>query len=100
MPVDLVRTTVFARVGRGTRCQRMATGNRAQDQVAERDLLGTYLAEIGRVPLLTAEQEVDLAKRIEAGLFAEHLLDTGDPEPRFGDAADEELERIAISGQR
>ncbi|MFG2073564.1 sigma-70 family RNA polymerase sigma factor [Nonomuraea maritima] len=77
------------------------TGSRTQEQhVAERDLLGTYLAEIGRVPLLTAEQEVDLAKRIEAGLFAEQLLDSGGAEPRIGDAADEELERLAISGRR
>jgi RNA polymerase primary sigma factor len=77
------------------------TGSRTQEQhVADRDLLGTYLAEIGRVPLLTAEEEVELAKRIEAGLFAEQLLDSGGSEPRIGDAADEELERLAISGQR
>ncbi len=77
----------------------MATGNRTQE-VADRDLLGTYLAEIGRVPLLSAEQEVELAKRIEAGLFAEQLLDTGDPEPKVSDALDEELERVAVSGRR
>ena len=77
------------------------TGSRGSEQhVADRDLLGTYLSEIGRVPLLTAEQEVELAKRIEAGLFAEQLLDSGGSEPRMGDAADEELERLAISGQR
>ncbi len=34
------------------------------------DLVKAYLREIGRVPLLTAVEEVDLAKRIEAGLFA------------------------------
>ncbi|RCG30801.1 RNA polymerase subunit sigma [Sphaerisporangium album] len=79
----------------------MPTGNRTQEQqVADRDLLGTYLAEIGRVPLLSAEQEVELAKRIEAGLFAEQLLDSGLPEPKASDATDEELERVAVSGQR
>ena len=36
------------------------------------DSVHTYLKSIGRTSLLTAEQEVDRAKRIEAGLFAEH----------------------------
>ena len=39
------------------------------------DSVHTYLKSIGRTSLLTAEQEVDLAKRIEAGLFAEHKLE-------------------------
>ncbi|MFC9974845.1 RNA polymerase sigma factor RpoD [Spirillospora sp. NPDC050679] len=38
------------------------------------DLVRIYLREIGRVPLLTAEDEVELAKSIEAGLFAEEKL--------------------------
>jgi RNA polymerase primary sigma factor len=38
------------------------------------DLVRIYLREIGRVPLLTAEEEVELAKAIEAGLFAEEKL--------------------------
>ncbi|HEY0543636.1 MAG TPA: RNA polymerase sigma factor RpoD [Actinoallomurus sp.] len=38
------------------------------------DLVRIYLREIGRVPLLTAEEEVELAKSIEAGLFAEEKL--------------------------
>jgi hypothetical protein len=38
------------------------------------DLLGQYLVEIGGTPLLTAQQEVELAKWIEAGVYARHLL--------------------------
>ena len=41
------------------------------------DLVRAYLDEIGTVPLLTAEQEVDLAKRIEAGVYAAELLRRG-----------------------
>ncbi|MEV4897402.1 sigma-70 family RNA polymerase sigma factor [Nonomuraea sp. NPDC055795] len=43
----------------------------------EPDLLGMYLRQIGRTPLLSAADEVDLAKRIEAGLYAGHLLAGG-----------------------
>jgi RNA polymerase primary sigma factor len=45
------------------------------------DLVRIYLREIGRVPLLTAQDEVDLAKAIEAGLFAEEKLQGGCPSP-------------------
>src|SRR4051812_26344674 len=38
------------------------------------DPIRMYLKEIGRLPLLTAVEEVDLAKRIEAGLFAQERL--------------------------
>ncbi|AEH10875.1 MULTISPECIES: RNA polymerase sigma factor [Protofrankia] len=40
------------------------------------DLVRMYLREIGKVPLLNAAQEVELSKRVEAGLFAEYKLDT------------------------
>ncbi|MDD7541461.1 MAG: RNA polymerase sigma factor [Mobiluncus porci] len=43
---------------------------------ATSDPVKDYLKQIGKVALLNAEQEVDLAKRIEAGLYAEHLLKT------------------------
>ena len=42
------------------------------------DLFRQYLREIGRIPLLTAVEEVDLARRVEAGLFAEERLDNSD----------------------
>ena len=49
--------------------------NVREDEVATPDLVRLYLDEIGRAPLLDAAAEVDLAQRIEAGLYARHLLD-------------------------
>src|ERR1035441_6834066 len=46
-------------------------------RAATGDLVRIYLREIGRVPLLTAQDEVDLAKAVEAGLFAEEKLQGG-----------------------
>ncbi len=66
------------------------------------DSVHTYLKSIGRTSLLTAEQEVDLAKRIEAGLFAEHKLETLGL--AGGTGLDEnfrrELELVAEDGRR
>ncbi|HET9895748.1 MAG TPA: RNA polymerase sigma factor [Streptosporangiaceae bacterium] len=61
------------------------------------DSVHTYLKSIGRTSLLTAEQEVDLAKRIEAGLFAEHKLETELDLP--ADLA-ADLEAVAADGRR
>ncbi len=60
--------------GRREETRRMVTG----------DLVRIYLREIGRVPLLTAEDEVELAKAIEAGLFAEEKLHRGFSWPGAG----------------
>ena len=79
----------------------------ASDRLSEADLddqtpamgdsVHTYLKSIGRTSLLTAEQEVDLAKRIEAGLFAEHKLDSApDLDPQFR----RDLEMVAEDGRR
>ena len=74
----------------GLPAARVATGGATADPVKD------YLKQIGKVPLLNAEQEVELAKRIEAGLFAEEKLAEGAlrPESR-GD-----LEWIADDGRR
>ncbi|WP_380566828.1 sigma-70 family RNA polymerase sigma factor [Streptacidiphilus jeojiensis] len=64
---------------------------------ADRDLVGMYLDEIARTPLLDAAQEVELSTRIEAGVFAEHLLATGDT---AGGASEDELRAIAADGAR
>ncbi len=65
---------------------------------ATADPVKDYLKQIGKVPLLNAEQEVELAKRIEAGLFAEEQLSSeGDKLPPDVRA---ELEWIAEDGRR
>ena len=65
---------------------------------ATADPVKDYLKQIGKVPLLNAEQEVELAKRIEAGLFAEEKLaeaaGTCPPTQRI------DLEWIAEDGRR
>jgi RNA polymerase primary sigma factor len=61
------------------------------------DSVHTYLKSIGRRTLLTAAQEVDLAKRIEAGLYAEHKLESSE------DLSDEDrvdLEWVMRDGRR
>ena len=61
------------------------------------DSVHTYLKSIGRTSLLTAEQEVDLAKRIEAGLFAENKLETA---ANLSDEYRRDLELVAEDGRR
>jgi RNA polymerase primary sigma factor len=65
---------------------------------ATADPVKDYLKQIGKVPLLTAGQEVELAKRIEAGLFAGHKLAEGSGVLRPGQSMD--LERVAEDGRR
>ncbi len=64
------------------------------------DLVRIYLREIGKVPLLTAQDEVDLAKAIEAGLFAREVLHTGQIPAACASASEAELAAIAEEGQR
>jgi RNA polymerase primary sigma factor len=68
--------------------------NRASGQ-QDADLVGQYLRDVGGTPLLTASEEVDLSKRIEAGVYAAHLLEIGDTtrDARL-------LRRIAADGER
>ncbi|WP_439942986.1 sigma-70 family RNA polymerase sigma factor [Streptomyces sp. BBFR115] len=60
------------------------------------DLFRQYLREIGRIPLLTAAEEVELARRVEAGLFAEEKLSsTPDLDSRLAG----DLDRLVVSGR-
>ncbi|MFE7181573.1 RNA polymerase sigma factor [Streptomyces erythrochromogenes] len=64
---------------------------------ATADPVKDYLKLIGKVPLLNAEQEVELAKRIEAGLFSEYKLEEEeDHKPAFK----RELEILVEDGRR
>ena len=61
------------------------------------DLVRVYLNGIGRTALLSAQQEVELAKRIEAGVFARHMLDTA---PRLSPVRRNDLTRLVRDGHK
>jgi RNA polymerase nonessential primary-like sigma factor len=60
------------------------------------DLVRVYLNGIGRTALLSAHEEVELAKRVEAGVFARHMLDTA---TRLAPAQRADLNRLVHDGQ-
>ena len=74
----------------------MTTGIRLDEVAEERDLVGVYLHEISKTPLLDAAEEVELSKTVEAGLYAEHLLAEG---KTIADATPEELRQLAAEGR-
>ncbi|WP_086823937.1 RNA polymerase sigma factor RpoD/SigA [Streptomyces sp. NRRL B-24572] len=76
-------------------------------EIADRDLVGMYLDEIARTPLLDAAKEVELSQTIEAGVYAQQILDgavtsaagaAGSTEA--GGATREELEALVAEGER
>jgi RNA polymerase primary sigma factor len=69
-----------------------------QSAALSADLVRVYLNEIGKVALLNAEQEVELSKRIEAGLYADHLL--ADPNTKLTPAKRRDLQALAVDGRR
>ena len=83
-----------------TRPQRADTSRREWSQDA--DLVGHYLREVGGTPLLTAEQEVDLARRIEAGVYAAELMRAADAgeSPAMEFDRRRALREIAADGRR
>ncbi|MFI2432008.1 RNA polymerase sigma factor [Streptomyces sp. NPDC018693] len=60
------------------------------------DLFRQYLREIGRIPLLTAAEEVELARRVEAGLFAEEKLRLT---PDLDSELAVDLDRLVVMGR-
>ncbi|PLB84099.1 RNA polymerase sigma factor [Actinotignum timonense] len=66
---------------------------------ATADPVKDYLKQIGKVPLLNAAEEVELAKRIEAGLYAQHLLDQGNLDKEKDHAYIRELRIISRDGK-
>jgi len=82
----------------------VATSRTTTREIEGRDSVGLYLDEIARTPLLDAITEVELAKTIEAGLFAKHLLEEGRVGRKKGGApkyaTQEELEWLVEEGER
>ncbi|MFF4709913.1 RNA polymerase sigma factor [Streptomyces eurythermus] len=69
---------------------------RAESGGPSADLFRQYLREIGRIPLLTAAEEVELARRVEAGLFAEEKLSTT---PDLDSELALDLDRLVVMGR-
>ncbi|MFC2641794.1 MAG: RNA polymerase sigma factor RpoD/SigA [Propionibacterium acidifaciens] len=74
------------------------TRARSNDGIDGKDSVGLYLESIAKTPLLDAAEEVELARLIEAGQYAQAIL-RGDAETT-SDATREELETIAEEGER
>ncbi|MGW7575079.1 RNA polymerase sigma factor [Streptomyces sp. NPDC054765] len=72
------------------RAQRPETGGPSSD------LFRQYLREIGRIPLLTAAEEVELARRVEAGLFAEEKLTNA---PDLSSRLAFDLDKLVVLGR-
>ncbi|MFF4613070.1 RNA polymerase sigma factor RpoD/SigA [Streptomyces albidoflavus] len=72
---------------------------RATGEIADRDLVGMYLDEIARTPLLDAAKEVELSQTIEAGVYAGKILD-GEVDSDSAGASREELEALVAEGER
>ncbi|MFE3829036.1 RNA polymerase sigma factor [Streptomyces sp. NPDC059092] len=75
-------------------------GSRADTGGPSSDLFRQYLREIGRIPLLTAADEVELARRVEAGLFAEEKLSAAsDLDTELDSELALDLDRLVVLGR-
>ena len=89
----------LAAVGEDTDADREVgpTAAELDEAAASADLVRVYLNEIGKVALLSAADEVELAKRIEAGLYAAHLLASSND---FTASRKRDLRALIIDGER
>ena len=71
---------------------------RTNDGIDGKDAVGLYLDAIAKTPLLNALEEVELAREIEAGLYAQQILD-GFAASEV-EATDDELQELAVLGER
>ncbi|MFI1161207.1 RNA polymerase sigma factor RpoD/SigA [Streptomyces sioyaensis] len=69
-------------------------------EIADRDLVGMYLDEIARTPLLDAAKEVELSQTIEAGVYAQQILDGEVTDGNAAGASPEELAALADESAR
>jgi RNA polymerase sigma factor (sigma-70 family) len=74
-----------------------AAASDLDEVAASADLVRVYLNEIGKVALLSAADEVDLSKRIEAGLYASHLLSSNNS---FTAARKRDMRLVVADGER
>lgn len=70
--------------------------NKRYESLSNRGELGLYLHEIGKIALLDAAEEVEVSKRIEAGLFAAHKLESNES---ITEQLQEELQWLADDGR-
>ncbi|QDP96503.1 sigma-70 family RNA polymerase sigma factor [Microlunatus elymi] len=80
------------------------TSTRMNEGIEGKDAVGLYLDGIAKTPLLTAAEEVELAKRIEIGLYASKLLSGEVSQAERGEhpneCTDEELEQLVALGEQ
>ncbi len=77
---------------------------RATEGIDGKDAVGLYLDGIAKTPLLTAIEEVELARRIEAGLYAQALLDGDVDDSERGErhvaVSEDDLRDLVADGER
>ncbi|WP_328868857.1 sigma-70 family RNA polymerase sigma factor [Streptomyces sp. NBC_00287] len=99
MPPLTQTSALESQVSRGASTRSARARGRVPEPDEEPDLLGQYLTQIAATPLLTAEDEVRLAQRIEAGVRAVEELEEADAGERdLGPERRRELDTVARDG--